>query len=121
MSDNDWFDSPNWHDANEAIDPGGAAAGPGAIGPVPAQLISNTGTGDWHWELGDDGLMNYVQDIEDPAAPPRPRRGNRGPGPGQQHHHRRRPRRHPGRCLRSAVPGQLLGVGEVRPGARPQR
>ena len=74
MSDNDWFDSPNWHDANEAIDPGGAAAGPGAIGPVPAQLISNTGTGDWHWELGDDGLMNYVQDIEDP--------GGAGPGPG---------------------------------------
>ncbi len=42
MSDNDWFDSPNWHDAHEAVDPGGAAAGPGAIGPVPAQLISST-------------------------------------------------------------------------------
>jgi hypothetical protein len=41
MSDNDWLDSPNWHDANEAVDPGGAA-GPGAIGPVPATLINNT-------------------------------------------------------------------------------
>jgi len=27
MSDNDWFDTPNWHDANDPIDPGGALVG----------------------------------------------------------------------------------------------
>lgn len=43
MSDNnDWFEGPGWQDDWEPIDPGGAAAGPGAIGPVPAELISNT-------------------------------------------------------------------------------
>lgn len=45
MSDNDdWFEGPGWHDDNEVVDPGGAAAGPGAIGPIPASLISNTRT-----------------------------------------------------------------------------
>jgi hypothetical protein len=46
----DWFTDPNWHDENEIIDPGGAAAGPGAIaGGIPASLISyitnDAGTG----------------------------------------------------------------------------
>lgn len=77
MSDNDWFDSPNWHDANEAIDPGGAAAGPGAIGPVPAQLISSTSDpGGYHYEIGDDGMWLYVPD-EDPMDP-----GGAAAGPG---------------------------------------
>lgn len=96
MSDNDWFDTPNWHDANDPIDPGGAAAGPGAIGPVPAtlisntgaaagpgaigpvpaELISNTGAGDWHWEYDDNGLMIRVDDV-DPIDP-----GGAAAGPG---------------------------------------
>ena len=77
MSDNDWFDSPNWHDANEAVDPGGAAAGPGAIGPVPAQLISSTSSpGDYHYEIGDDGMWLYVPN-EDPSDP-----GGAAAGPG---------------------------------------
>ncbi|WP_277243979.1 hypothetical protein [Mycolicibacterium obuense] len=75
MSDNnDWFEGPGWQDDWEPIDPGGAAAGPGAIGPVPAQLISNTsGTGDYHWEIGDDGLTRYIQEL-DPIE-------GAGPGP----------------------------------------
>ncbi|WP_099020950.1 type VII secretion target [Mycolicibacterium palauense] len=47
MSDawpDDDFNAPGWHDNNVAVDPGGAAAGPGAIGPIPASLISNTTT-----------------------------------------------------------------------------
>ncbi|GAB7065956.1 hypothetical protein H7J06_03530 [Mycobacterium hodleri] len=77
MSDNDWFDSPNWHDAHEAVDPGGAAAGPGAIGPVPAQLISSTSSpGDYHYEIGDDGMWLYVPN-EDPSDP-----GGAAAGPG---------------------------------------
>jgi Excreted virulence factor EspC, type VII ESX diderm len=49
MSDNDdrWFTDDVF--VPEPVNPGGAAAGPGAIGPVPASLVSNTTSSDDDW------------------------------------------------------------------------
>lgn len=80
MSDfwpDDDFNAPGWHDNNQVIDPGGAAAGPGAVGPVPAQLISSTSDpGGYHYEIGDDGMWLYVPNAE-PLDP-----GGAAAGPG---------------------------------------
>ncbi|EHB48849.1 hypothetical protein MycrhDRAFT_5690 [Mycolicibacterium rhodesiae JS60] len=57
----DWFTDPNWHDNNEVIDPGGAAAGPGAIaGGVPASLISNITN-----NAGGDPSFDWLHDFRD--------------------------------------------------------
>ncbi|MEU0498044.1 type VII secretion target [Mycobacterium sp. NPDC006124] len=81
MSDfwpDDDFNAPGWHDNNEVIDPGGAAAGPGAIGPIPAQLVSSSVPGGYHVEYDDNGLMMMVPDVE----PLDPGGASAGPGAG---------------------------------------
>jgi hypothetical protein len=62
---NDWFEGDSWQDDWHPVDPGGAAAGPGAIGPVPAELVSNTTDPDWHWEYDDFGFPIRVVDGDD--------------------------------------------------------
>lgn len=79
MSDNDdWFTEPGWHDFNEPVDPGGAAAGPGAIGPVPASLVSNV-TNNASGDPNFDWLHDFTEGSfePEPVGPP-----GAGPGPG---------------------------------------
>lgn len=72
MSDNDdsWFTDDVF--VPEPMHPGGAAAGPGAIGPVPASLVSNTTT-----NPNDDSWFTDPVFVPEPMKP-----GGAEPGPG---------------------------------------
>jgi hypothetical protein len=73
----DWFTDPNWHDHNDIIDPGGAAAGPGAIaGGVPASLINSITN-----NAGGDPSFDWMHDFRDGSEPPEPI-GPAGAAPG---------------------------------------
>jgi hypothetical protein len=75
----DWFTDPNWHDHNEVIDPGGAAAGPGAIaGGVPASLVSNITN-----NAGGDPSFDWLHDFRDGSEVEEPLdAGGAAAGPG---------------------------------------
>lgn len=81
-ADDDWFTGPDWHDVNTPVDPGGAAAGPGALGPVPASVISPTGfktaAGDGDW-FTDPGWHDFNEAVDPGGAAAGP--GAVGPVP----------------------------------------
>lgn len=85
MSESDWFTDPNWHDNNEVIDPGGAAAGEGALG-IPAHLVSNITN-----NAGGDPSFDWLHDfrdgseVEEPANPGGAQAGSGASGPVPAH------------------------------------
>lgn len=80
MSDNDdWFTAPVYPEYDvPRTDPPGAAAGPGAIGPVPASLVSNV-TNNASGDPNFDWLHDFTEGSfePEPVGPP-----GAGPGPG---------------------------------------
>lgn len=78
MSDNDddWFTSPNWHDFNEVVDPGGAGTGPGYVGGglAPVSYTTNNAGGDPNFDWLHDFTEGSFE--PEPIGPP-----GAGPGP----------------------------------------